>query len=120
LHATSHIHERKKPEENFNSEENQIEDLSSQQKSGREPDGETVLSKKLDNPYSASNMQAAKANLVQRNVKDASTINVRKTKKYIRFLPQSIAELDQIQEDLPNLALFDTPMDRKIVSKGTW
>ncbi len=89
------------------------------QKALNEPDGMTVLSAPLDNPYTVSNMLIAKANLVQQGVQGASLINVRTTNKYIRFLPNSISEVDQIVKDLDPI-LFDEPLDRNIIKAGTY
>ena len=86
-------------------------------KQGGEPDGQTVLGPKLNVPYKKAVMQAAKDNLVNRGVVGASSINVRTTHQYIRFLPANESELDKL--DQTNLILFDIPLDREVLTPGT-
>ena len=95
------------------------EGVVSSQKALNQPDGMTVLSAPLNNPYSVANMIAAKANLVQRRVVGAASINVRTTHKYIRFLPSDIADVDKIVSDIDPI-LFDEPLDRDIIRAGTY
>lgn len=78
------------------------------------------MGNQLQNPYTVANMHVAKDSLIAQGINGASSINVRIIKIYIRFLPQNISELDQIEEDLPNLVLFATPLDRKIERPATW
>lgn len=82
-----------------------------------EPNGFTVLGAKLNVPYKKSIMTQAKQNLVAKGVTGATSINVRTTHIYIRFLPQDKEQLDNLMG--LGLTLFDIPLDYKIARHGT-
>ncbi len=107
-----------KPEDNIQNGEQDLSlpGSSNQMKSG-EPDGYTILGAHIDVPYKVSVMAQAKENLISRNVAGASSISVRTSHKYIRFLPKDKEELDKLME--LELILFDIPLDYEIVGQGT-
>lgn len=76
------------------------------------------LSEPLENPYSVINMQKAYESLKQSgNLK--STVEIKSTHYYVRFLPKDFDELDSLEQDT-TLILFDYPLDKKIIKGGTF
>lgn len=87
-----------------------------------------VLGKKLNNPFTVENMQAAldtlKAHADQLDgcMKAPGTINdidITTTDLYVRFLPQDSAQYKLLMND-STLTLFDFPLDYEIIQDGDY
>ncbi|PCI33329.1 MAG: hypothetical protein COB60_07870 [Flavobacteriaceae bacterium] len=81
-----------------------------------------VLGKKLENPYSVTNMKKALNNLKTSSKKSAKStdnfnINVETTHLYIKFIPKNEEELAILKKD-STLILYSYPLDYEIV-EGT-
>ncbi len=84
-------------------------------------EAEIVLGKKLDNPYTIENMQKAYDNL-RKKYNSSAKLNennqvVKVSHLYIRWLPKSWAEYDELKNDR-KLMLFDIPLDYEVVVNG--
>lgn len=77
-----------------------------------------VLGKKLENPYSLSNMQKAYDEVHSTKTKSVTTTTLQPTDLYVRFLPKDSAEYRLLEED--KLELFDYPMDYDIEQSGNY
>lgn len=75
-------------------------------------EGQIVLGKQLENPFSVENMRKAMGNL-QLN----GRVNVRTTHLYLKFKPQNEEELTLLKQDT-TLELFDYPLDYEIEEGG--
>ncbi len=80
-------------------------------------EGQTILGKKLENPYSVENMQKAFDNLTSEN-KLKSAIKIEPTHYYVRFRPKSEQELETILRDT-TLTFYSYPLDFEIKRGGT-
>lgn len=80
------------------------------------PDGMMKLGKKLENPYSLSNMKKAFA-LTSRL--KSSAVNLQPTHLYVRFLPETTEEMAILVEDTL-LKLYDYPFDYEIIKDGQY
>lgn len=79
---------------------------------------ETILGKKLENPFSVKNMQIAYDNLkAEGKIQAKSEIEISATHLYVKFKPKNEKELDILKKD-SSLALFDYPLDYEIVATG--
>lgn len=77
--------------------------------------GQIELGEKLEDPYSVENMENALRNLYP--VK-ADRIDIYPTDLYVRFLPESADQLQELKER--GLYLSDHPLDYRIVKEGDW
>lgn len=79
-------------------------------------DEATVLGIQRSNPYTVANMARAYSNLGLTNV------TVTGTDQYVRFLPNSVAQLSVLDSAMESqgLELFDAPMDYDIVKEGDY
>lgn len=85
-----------------------------------EPEGITILGKKLDNPYSVSNMRKALSEIQKNGLsKAALDYEISANTLYIRFLPKDTAEMNTLLSDT-TIELFDRPMDYEIESEGEY
>ncbi len=85
-----------------------------------EPEGITILGKKLDNPYSVSNMRKALSEIQKNGLsKAALDYEISANTLYIRFLPKDTAEMNALLADT-TIELFDRPMDYEIASEGEY
>ena len=73
-----------------------------------------VLGEKLDNPYSVTNVRKAYSSLYPTKSRD----DIVTTDLYVRFLPQSESEFNQLVAS--GLQLIDHPVDYEIVREGDW
>lgn len=73
------------------------------------------LGEKLEDPYTVENMQKALRSLYP--VK-AERIDIYPTDLYVRFLPRTDGDLNQLRE--AGLYLLDHPMNHRIVKEGDW
>lgn len=85
-------------------------------------DGEMVLGKKLENPYSVENMKRALESLSPEtrsgiDVSDEAFVQV--THFYVKFEPQSYEELDVLKRD-STLNLYPYPLDYEIEVYGSY
>lgn len=79
-------------------------------------DGMMVLGKKLNNPYSLANMQAAYNELCK--TKSVASSNLEATDLYVRFLPKDSTDIAVLSS--LDLELFDYPLDYEILSGGDY
>jgi hypothetical protein len=87
-----------------------------------ENDGPTVLGDRLNNPYTIENMTAAKAYLTGEGIVSENNFDVRVTHYYVKFIPRTEYELEQLWQD-STLNLYDCPLDydKVVVGKsGAW
>lgn len=80
-------------------------------------EGDMVLGKKLNNPYSISNMTEAYNNLAAQKIFSLITPDIRVTHYYIKFTPANIDEYELLKAN-KNLTLYDYPLDYEIVQGG--
>ncbi|MBY0424897.1 MAG: hypothetical protein K2Q22_04605, partial [Cytophagales bacterium] len=86
--------------------------------SNTQAEGMVKLVRKLENPYSVSNMQRAYANISKSDARIAlSEIVVATTHKYIKFKPKNVEELAVLKQD-SSLVLYTYPLDYEI-SQGS-
>jgi hypothetical protein len=88
-----------------------------------ESDGllKTVLGKKLENPYSVSNMKRALEILRESNPNGRTLgddIEIQTTDYYVRFFARTDEELEHLEAD--SLHLYDYPLDHEIDSLGDY
>ena len=104
------------------------EDISSIQQP--KPENITKLGKKLENPFSVTNMQRAldtilkevkksKSYQAKSFQKSAEQIEIKETDLYVRFLPKDSLELNILEKD-STLVLFDYPLDYEIEHEGEY
>ncbi len=79
--------------------------------------GDIILGNTLTNPYTITNMQAARQSLMQRSIPNTSVLSVRATHYYVKFKPQNEDQYELLAAN-PNLKLYDYPLDVKIVQSG--
>jgi hypothetical protein len=79
-------------------------------------DGMTVLGKRLENPYSVENMRKAYSNL--KSSDDVPEMEIEPTHLYVRFLPKTGDELDQLK--YAGFVLYQYPLDYEILQQGTY
>ncbi len=83
----------------------------------------TILGKKLENPYTLQNMRKAYTAITTSNNTKYKILNVdnpvRLTHKYIRFLPKDTLEYDRLVRDTI-LKLYNTPLDYEIAIQGNY
>ena len=77
------------------------------------------LGRKLENPYSVSNMKLAYEELTSNFPDSVKLLNIRATHRYIKFLPQNEEEYRQL-EDINNFELFEYPLDYEIKKPGVY
>ncbi len=77
--------------------------------------GMMVLGKKLEDPYSVSNMTKALKKLYPTK---AETIEVKTTDLYVRFLPETHEQLDYLES--LGVEMLDHPVDYEIVVDGDY
>lgn len=68
--------------------------------------------RKLENPYSVTNMKKAYAELQKEGLMKAA-LNIEATHLYVRFLPKDSAELETLNNDT-TLTLFSYPLDYEL------
>lgn len=76
---------------------------------------QVILGKKLENPYSVSNMQRAKQSLEERGIKIEDEI--KPTHLYVRFLPKDTIDMNKLYFG-NDIELYDYPMDYEVLSEG--
>ena len=74
-----------------------------------------VLGQRLENPYKTENMSKALASLYPAK---AGLVAVEPTDLYVRFLPKSQIELEQLKES--GVHILDHPLDYDILVEGDW
>ena len=76
----------------------------------------TILGQQRTNPYTLANMRQAYNNM------GYSSYTVNATNLYVRFLPNSAAQLSILDStlDAQNLEMFDAPMDYDILQEGDY
>ncbi len=89
-------------------ENDEIENLISQ-KSYEDP----ILGRKLENPYSVTNMRIAFENLKSNQLASGKTSDIKATHLYVKFKPTNEDELDLIKRDTL-LDLYGHPLDYEL------
>ena len=79
------------------------------------PHGKIVLGNRLENPYKTENITKALASLYPTK---AGRVEVQSTDLYVRFLPESQQECDELEA--LGLELVDHPLDYAIAVDGDW
>lgn len=82
-------------------------------------DGITVLGKKLENPYSVSNMRKALLNLASQTRSGIDEEDIQTTHYYVKFHPKSQEDMDLLQQD-STIILYDIPLDYEIEEYGNY
>ena len=77
--------------------------------------GEIVLGNRLENPYKTANITKALASLYPTK---AGRVEVEPTDLYVRFLPESKLECDELES--LGIELVDHPLDYAIAVDGDW
>ena len=81
-------------------------------------DGETVLGRELENPYSLEYMRKALAELKKNNLSKSNlNIDISANYLYVRFLPADAEEFKLLTADT-TIELFDRPMLNEIEQEG--
>ena len=99
------------------------ESISKDSAISREEKGVAIeLGKRLENPYSVSNMKKALANLrksEQSAKMAADDFEITATHLYVKFTPKNEQELDVLMVD-STLVLYDYPLDYEIAVNGDY
>ena len=82
-------------------------------------EGLMELGRKLENPYSVTNMQLAYEALSSKFPDDVELLDIRVTHRYIKFLPQTEKE-HQLLESIQDIELFEYPLDYEIKKQGVY
>src|SRR3989304_5153783 len=89
---------------------------------GYEPEGLIELGDKIEDPYKIGNMRKALISLQESgktNLKSSGAIDIQPTHLYIRFLPQTLEQLELLRGDTA-LNLFGHPLDYEIREGGSY
>ena len=78
--------------------------------------GMTQLGKKLENPYSVTNMKRAWESL-NKSSKVSKNGNIETTHLYVKFSPKTEEELDMLKRD-STLVLYQIPLDYEVTGNG--
>lgn len=81
-------------------------------------DAEVVLGRKLNNPYTVSNMQVAYNQIKSQLRTTYAVTTLAPTHRYVKFMPKDSIELGHIEADT-TLDLFVYPLDYEILTEGT-
>lgn len=82
-------------------------------------EGNIELGGQLNNPYDPTLMQNAYSNLQRKGVTSMYTVNIRPTHYYVKFIPRTWDEYDDLKED-STLDLSDIPYDYEITKNGNY
>lgn len=76
----------------------------------------TILGAQRTNPYTVANMVRAYNNL------NLTNVTVAANNLYVRFLPNSVAQLSVLDSmlDVQNIEMFDAPMDYDVLQEGSY
>jgi len=80
-------------------------------------EGDLVIGKQLNNPYTISNMTIAYNKLTSEGIIPFVTPNIRVTHYYLRYSPSNIDEYEALKSN-KNLVLYDYPLDFEITQGG--
>ncbi len=75
---------------------------------------ESILGRKLENPYSVKNMRIAYNNLQKGEKNKKNSLDINATHYYVKFKPANDEELSLLKLD-STLDLYDYPMDHEVV-----
>jgi hypothetical protein len=79
--------------------------------------GDIVLGKQLQNPYTLSNMTSAHQTVTANGINSAFPVDIRATHYYVKFKPTDWTQYDKLQEDTI-LELYDIPLDYEVTQDG--
>lgn len=80
-------------------------------------DGELILGKQLQNPYTLANMSRAVADLNKEGLSTLKPENIRATHYYVKFMPADSVQMERLDAD-KNLTLYPHPLDYEIIQRG--
>lgn len=83
-------------------------------------EGQTVLGKTIDIPYTIDNLKKALDLLPPETKAAINEEDFAPTHYYVRFHPINIPELDILINISPRIILSETPLDREVVMGGTY
>jgi hypothetical protein len=82
-------------------------------------EGDVILGKQLQNPYTIDIMKQAYDNVIKKGIFSTYPVNIRETYYYVRFKPKTWDEYDDLKED-STLELSDIPYDYSISVTGNY
>lgn len=81
-------------------------------------DAEVILGRKLNNPYTVSNMQVAYNQIKPRLRTTYTVTTLAPTHRYVKFMPKDSTDLGRIEADT-TLDLSVYPLDYEVLTEGT-
>lgn len=81
-------------------------------------DGSTVLGAQLPNPFTVSNMEAAKDLMDSLQITAPYSINIRTTHKYIKFYPADIEDIEALEQVDERVYFSEEPLDYERTTQG--
>lgn len=96
----------------------EVEDISQKSSPTNFTDGQTILGKSIENPYSLTYMREALKEFSQTSLsKAALNYEIKANFLYVRFLPKNPEEFETLLSDT-TIELFDRPMLCEIIQEG--
>ncbi|MCX6166556.1 MAG: hypothetical protein NT021_01030 [Sphingobacteriales bacterium] len=82
-------------------------------------EGNLILGKKLNNPYTIENMKLAVAALNKKGLYRLAPAQVKASHYYVRFTPTDSVQANALDKQ-PNLTLYPYPLDYEIAERGNY
>ena len=80
-------------------------------------EGDLILGKKLNNPYTLANMKSAISRLEGQGLSLLKAVNLRASHYYVKFKPTDSAQCEQIGRD-KRMTVYPYPLDYEIKQRG--
>jgi hypothetical protein len=80
-------------------------------------EGDLILGKKLNNPYTLANMKSAISRLEGQGLSLLKAVDVRASHYYVKFKPADSAQYEQLQTD-KRMTVYPYPLDYEIAVRG--
>lgn len=80
-------------------------------------EGELILGKKLQNPYTVENMVTAARYLSSQGLTQLDPAKIKASHYYVKFMPADSAQFEALENDR-NLTLYPYPLDYEILQSG--
>ena len=80
-------------------------------------EGDLILGKKLNNPYTLANMKSAISRLEGQGLSLLKAVNLRASHFYVKFKPADSAQYEQLQTD-KRMTIYPYPLDYEIAVRG--
>jgi hypothetical protein len=80
-------------------------------------EGDLILGKKLNNPYTLANMKSAVSRLEGQGLSLLKAVNLRASHFYVKFKPADSAQYEQLQTD-KRMTIYPYPLDYEIAVRG--